>query len=681
VDRLTRLVVVISALCALALQVDLGARGWPPLRLLTPAVFVLTWIAARVAPRLARAIVLASASVFPVLVFVTTNGFEAGHLALWTAALLGLVTGRAGLFGRWSLPPIWRLSLGAWALAVAFVWPVVVWREIDFSPALLDSYHVGVTAIGVAPPIEVLWIAHVAALHLSGILWIDALFHDWGRGDRPGFERQIAWPLALGAVVGALIGVYQMFGHLFVLSAGTFAVDGRATGGMLDANAFGMIAAVWAVAVVELVRGRVWAIRAPGFALAAVLAAGVWASGSRTAIVALVIGAAALAVAMARERPKWALAGVATVAAGILLVVGLLHFAGARASTVGPIPRFKAMLSTSGPDGMQSVLAELWNRNGYGAMATRMVRDWPATGVGVGVFNTIVIDYSKRFFHRLPPDNAQNWLRHQLAEFGVLGSLGWVIWIVVFIRLLVRRGDPRTRVSRGALTGVLLGLGVASLGGMPTQNDFVLVMFWTVVFWFAIAAGVVVASPAEPVSGRRWLWPVAVAIVFAAASAWAAVTGLRLPERAMRGDWDFEYGLAPAEHLPDGSVFRWTEGHAVWVASYDRPIVRLTYWVHHPDVATRPVHVQIWTQSRSLVDEWLQDNASHSVYVRINGWAAPGSPDWRPGAERLMLETRVDRTWRPSDTGGTDTRELGIGLSPVVVLSPPSGLNTLDSGR
>ena len=676
-DRLTRLVVIISALTALALQVDLGARGWPPLRMATPAIFVAAWILARLAPRVARAIVLAAASVFPVVVFVTTGGFEAAHLALWTAALLGLATGRAG-FGGWSLPPAWRLTLGAWALAVAAVWPVIAWREIDFSPALLDSYHVGVTAIGVAPPIEVLWIAHIAALHLSGLLWLDALFHDWRRGERRAFERDVAWPLAAGAVAGALFGIYQMFGHLDVLSAGTFAADGRASGGMLDANAFGMIAAIWAPGVVELARGRSWAIRGPAYAMAAVLAAGVWASGSRTAIAALVIGAACFVIAIARERPKWALAGAASVAAIILLVVGLVRVSGAHASTVGPVPRFKAMLAGTSTD---AFVAEMWNRNGYGAMATRMIRDWPATGVGVGVFNTLVIDYSKRFFHRLPPDNAQSWPRHQVAEFGLLGSLGWIVWIVLFLRLLVRRGDPGTRVSRGALMGILAGLGLASLAGMPTQNDFVLVMFWATVFWFALVSGVAAPRPPQALGGRAWLAPVALAAVFVAATAWVAATGLRLPARAMRADWDFAYGLAAPEPLPDGSTFRWTEAHAVWVASYDQPLVRVTYWVHHPDVATRPVHVRIGDESGRLVDEWLHDTASHTVYVRIDGWAPAQAVGSDAGARRLMLEAWVDRTWRPSLTGGTDTRDLGVGISPVAVCCLPAGVKALDSKR
>ena len=679
-DRFTRLLVLVSALAAVALQTDLGARAWPPLLIWTPALFVATAIVSRVAARVAYAIVLGVASIAPIVILALAHGFEPAHLAMWTAALLGLSVGRAGI-GGWSLPRGWRLSLGAWAIAVAAVWPVIAWREIDFTPALLDSYHVGVTSIGIAPPIEVLWIAHVAALHLSGVLWLDALFGVWRAGDRAAFERQIAWPLAAGAMLSAGVGVYQMFGHLGELSAGTFAFEGRASGGMLDANAFGMIAALWAPVVIGLVRGRSWPARTTGGLAAVLLAAGAWASGSRSALAALVIGGLALAYGVARMRPKRALVGLAGVVAIVAIALGAARIAGRHASAVGPIPRLLAMLPSTRADAVRDIASELWNRNGYGAMATRMVGEWPLAGVGVGVFNTLVVDYAQRFLGQLPPDNAQSWPRHQLAEFGLLGSIGWMVWILLFARLLFRRGDDASRVTRSVLTGALVGLGIASLGGMPTQNDFVLLTFWTFVFWLALVGGFVPTVASKPIAVRAWIAPLALAAAFVGVTTHASVTGLRLPQRAMKADWDFEYGIAPAEHLADGTAFRWAGAHAVWVANYEHPLVRLTYWVHHPDVAAHPVHVQIRDQSRTLVDEWLHDTAPHTVYVRIDGWAEPRGEGWHLGADRLMLETWVDRTWRPSDRGATDTRELGLGVSPVAVCCLPAGAMALDSGR
>jgi hypothetical protein len=215
--------------------------------------------------------------------------------------------------------------------------------------------------------------------------------------------------------------------------------------------------------------------------------------------------------------------------------------------------------------------------------------------------------------------------------------------------------------------------------GMPTQNDFVLLMFWTFVFWVAVLAGVTTDGP-RPSSAGVWVGLGVLTAAFVAATAWVAVAGLRLPLRAVQADWDFDYGSTAPEPLPDGSTFRWTGSHAVSVAYYDQKFVRLTFWVSHPNVAESPVHVQIRDQHRTLVDTWLRDTSPHVLYIQIRGWAEPRGEGWHLGANRLMLETRVDRTWRPSDQGASDLRDLGLALSAAAVRVLPEGTNPLDSG-
>jgi hypothetical protein len=33
-----------------------------------------------------------------------------------------------------------------------------------------------------------------------------------------------------------------------------------------------------------------------------------------------------------------------------------------------------------------------------------------------------------------------------------------------------------------------------------------------------------------------------------------------------------------------------------------------------------------------------------------------------PGKTHMLLETEIDRTWRPSDSGSRDTRDLGLSI-------------------
>ena len=74
-------------------------------------------------------------------------------------------------------------------------------------------------------------------------------------------------------------------------------------------------------------------------------------------------------------------------------------------------------------------MQELWTRGGYGPVATRMVQDYPFTGVGIGSFNWMAPDYWREIANdKLPFDNAQNWWRHQVAELGLISWTYDALW-------------------------------------------------------------------------------------------------------------------------------------------------------------------------------------------------------------------------------------------------------------
>ena len=141
----------------------------------------------------------------------------------------------------------------------------------------------------------------------------------------------------------------------------------------------------------------------------------------------------------------------------------------------------------------------------------------------------------------LPPDNAQNWLRHEFVEFGAIGSVGWILWFVLFaiFVLKVRRDDaPGTWISRG----MLVAFGAISMFGMPGQAITVAITFWTIAFWHASLTGTVRGGGVLP----RWTWATvfAIAIIAGAGTAAMATTKLRVPERARVSTWPYSYGFA-----------------------------------------------------------------------------------------------------------------------------------------
>jgi hypothetical protein len=298
-------------------------------------------------------------------------------------------------------------------------------------------------------------------------------------------------------------------------------------------------------------------------------------------------------------------------------------------------------------------LKEMWNRNNYGAVATLMIEEQPLVGVGAGGFSILVPDYSASVGSPfpIPRDNAQNWYRHQLVEFGLLGSLGWILWTVSFgWFVLASAAPPSQRLPFTVLKGALVALALVSLVGMPTQNTAVALTFWTIAFWLSALGGALVRPERPSALDRgRWIGIGAVLCLFLAGTAHAARHDLRVVQRAVRADWRYNYGFYEPEIAPDGRTFRWAQKRAVMAVPIEARWMRLTVSVNHPDLGREPIAVRVWVDDGVVVDTAFSTAKPLTEFVRM--------PD---GEKRVHLETWVSRVVRPRDYGGTDPRELGL---------------------
>jgi hypothetical protein len=131
-ERLTKAIVVLSAVIALSLMVHLVSRGFPPLLRVTIATLVIAGVSSVLIGDLALSGILFLTCVTPAL-FLVLTGDITYHYMPWLAALFGFLIPKS-LGTGWSFPPRWKGPLMLWALCVALSWPVVVARELDFSP-------------------------------------------------------------------------------------------------------------------------------------------------------------------------------------------------------------------------------------------------------------------------------------------------------------------------------------------------------------------------------------------------------------------------------------------------------------------------------------------------------------------------------------------------------------------
>ncbi len=234
-----------------------------------------------------------------------------------------------------------------------------------------------------------------------------------------------------------------------------------------DVNAAGshFVLALFAGAGLALgARGRV---RAAWCVPLVVLAAAVWISGSRTALLAALLTAAVVAVATAGgRRGVLRLAVVAAVAALLIAV----------------FPNPVLDRSAAGAIAIRAELART---------AGRLFATAPVFGIGVGEF----FDRSAEYIHDpavrriYPRENAHNNFLQVLAETGIVG-FGAFMWLLAACGAAMRRGlrDDADRWPRlGSIAGVGAFLGTC-LAGHPLLTAEVAFAFWGVLGTAAAAS-------------------------------------------------------------------------------------------------------------------------------------------------------------------------------------------------
>ena len=653
-ERVTKPVVIISALWVAGLLVSIPIE-WPRLPWVGLAAFAGAFVAAKRFPVGTMQLWLLCTYVVPGGMTLLLDGAQYWDSTPWLLGLLGTIVATTDPT-RWSLPVRWRTPLVVSLLVVMLSWPIIWLRELDFLPDVVGRARVANNGAGVPPVIGTLWVYWVVFVHAVGVLWFDWLSATFAKDGLRALLRRVVMPLACSFGLSLLMAAYQALWDIGALNPGFWAEMRRASGLLMDANPFGMAAALWGGMGVALLIS--WPGRERPLSVGLVAASGgvlllswygLWVSGSRSAllagavVVSCVLGR--LLPALVRQRGGRQL----VVAAVVALLVG--GFAVSRTSMVGPWQRAMAEAPSASAASVRAFLVELWERNNYGAAAVHVIADSPLVGVGVGAFHLLVPDVGHEHrLGRIIPDNAQNWWRHQLAELGLLGALGWL----VFSGLLgwhlftapVRDGFGH---SAALLRGVLLAIGAASMLGMPTQHPALALTFWTLVAWFGCL--VQPSSAVSRGSGRTWIVVWVVVVVHLGAFAAESWNHLRPPHRANRADWDYTYGMHQPDPHPDGGTFQWTEARGLTVVPLTDRWIEVSAWTHHPDLADRPVSLLVSVDGTPLIES-----------VRTTGEPVVASVRIPENRLRVTIEVEVDRTWSPADHGEADTRQLGAGF-------------------
>src|SRR3954469_6722038 len=551
--------------------------AWHPdmtwlLRALTSFSLIFGWLSGRMAGQRSHTMWLIIAPLAPAALLAVAGREGPVVELVWMAGLTGALL-RTLSWSKWSIPDGWKPRVGGWALTVCLAWPVIVAREAGFTiDGLFDdgklvSYYAQVTA-----PQAIGWTLHVALTQLLGLLWLDLLCGLFRK--EPERTPPVVHGLWIGATLASLVALYQGAVDLSFLNTANWIAQRRATGTLLDANAYGMCAIL--AGPIAFVAMRATRLK-QGTTIATVIliinVIGMWMSGSRTALLAGIAGMIAVGLAAWSTSTRVTRRVLPITAAAVAVLAAAVLFAG---RAIGPLGRLFDL-----PPGATSRLAELWTRGGYGTAALMMIREHPLAGVGLGSYHVLVPDYRVFVHQTMPFDNAQNWWRHQAAELGLLGGAMLFAWSAVLTwKVLAGRTAPRQAFTATAVRGLLVGLGVCSLLGMPKQSPLVVLWFMLVVAWLTVA----IADADVPGLYRKgFALCIAAAVLsvsYAVAHIFLGLGELSVPARAMAIQRPLVTGAYGPEEGQNGE-FTWTRREADFYWPVTGPYVVMRLGVQH----------------------------------------------------------------------------------------------------
>jgi hypothetical protein len=535
-------------------------------------------------------------------------------------ALLTAAPARGAELLAWALIAAWLLSV--WRPLSRAGWPRTVTVPLALYAGALAASWLSLTiggAAGVAPRALPRFIG--AALAGNHLVLSSTEAQTW----------TLMQGLAGLGVFAAAMGIarddartirsvgWALTASMAVLAAATFVQAGAIRGErfslpVADVNAAGSLYALAAV----IALGRAWLQRSwrVVWLLVLLLAAlAVWVSGSRSAYLAIVAGAAVLAAVRHHWQPtrRHLVAGAALFLAA-MAGAGLL---------VDP---------QSEADGSAEQSFNL--RSQFLLTSARMFGSAPVFGVGVGRYFERSAEFMTPELRDLyGNENAHNYFAQQFAELGLVGGLLFVGLIGLVLihgwRAALRSPDD---VGLHALFAGTAAYVLTCATGHPLLVPEAALPFWA-------AFGVVAATSSTPAAAARLprALAVAAAVVLAAGIGRAAIAYARPAEQPA------EQGFHQFETTRDGSEFRWMTRHAVIYIPEEPGFLRLHLrapgWAA-PDGVVLETSIGGYVVDRHVVA--ADESTRWDIPARGTGRAGFRRVDFRAGRE-WFEEVRLGR--------------------------------------
>jgi O-antigen ligase len=309
------------------------------------------------------------------------------------------------------------------------------------------------------------------------------------------------------------------------------------------------------------------------------------------------------------------------------------------------------------------------------AVASKMILDFPATGIGSGAYIVELPNYVEQMGMEFRlTDSAENYFIQAGAELGLIGLILF-IWVFYEIARQMWRsvkdaaGDNDRFILFGAISGIVgtvcVNFVFHSYIGAFEVNYF---------FWLLVALVFLITKMNKTTGSnfrlRRKFKALAIVLVitFGSIHLWHSTHVLSLESRTKEYGWNQNFGLYQQEKDESGVSFRWTKKSAGITLESVGTIVDIPIKASHPDIEINPVSVRVYSagqcfENRRFVREITLDDHEWLDFKHV-------VPDDSEKKIHLIFET--SRDWQPlKELGIPDSRWLAIALGDVRISSYP----------
>lgn len=305
----------------------------------------------------------------------------------------------------------------------------------------------------------------------------------------------------------------------------------------------------------------------------------------------------------------------------------------------------------------------------FWAAASKMIKDYPLTGLGMGAFIIDLPLYLKLlglpFKHT---DSAENYFFQVGAELGLIG-LFLVFWLFFEIIKQMRRSwkkissDDKNRfILIGAISG-LVSIFVNFFFHSYVGAFDVKYFFWFLIALVFIYSGANGKPKIEAKLNHKFMYIAVIFVLFfSAVHLWNSTHSLSLKSRTEQFGLIQNFGLDKLEKTNDGREFRWTRSYGGLPIRIEKPVIEIPLLASHPDIRRNPVKVKIYLikdffKKKKLLDEIILTESIWKSYE----YDIPEEVN-----QEVILLIKVSRTWNPLKvTGAPDPRNLGVAVGKI----------------